>query len=162
MKTQDLLAKILFISSSILLIFSSIYTIDGIRSNNPSTKLENTTRFLKWGFIPFAILNGIRHIVFPGTIMGNPTTASNFFEMEAGGANLAAGIGSMITVFANTNSTCMQTYAIPIYIFAAYLAVALIASLIYSRHWGGIIGFPFVIGLLIYIAYSIQTGANAN
>jgi hypothetical protein len=161
MKIQELLAQILFIGSSILLIFASAYTFNGLSSHNPSTKLENTMRFLKWGFIPFTILNGIRHIMLPGTIMGNPTPASNFFEMEAGGANIAAGVGSLVTVFAHTNSTCMQTYAIPVYIFAAYLTIALIASAVYSRNWKGMIAFPFLIGLLIYIAYQIQNNKAA-
>jgi hypothetical protein len=95
--------------------------------------------------------------------MGNATTASNFFEMEAGGANLAAGIGSIITLLANTNPNgCMLTYSLPVYIFAAYLTIALIASLIYSRNWKGIIGFPFIIGLFVYIGYQIQNDSVPN
>ena len=101
------------------------------------------------GIIPLSLLSGIRHIFFGGNIIKN----QGFFEIEAGGTNLAIALAGIVAVTKKMDNNVLGMIFL---IYAMYLFIGSIAWIIHKPKgniilW--ILAFWSMVGLLIYYSY---------
>lgn len=123
-----------------------------IWSNNKDDVKTGVVYFTKYGLIPFAFLNAIRHIFFHGTILEVDNKNTQFFETECGGANLAVGVAALVNV---SKGTSLDSYAGIYIIYATYLLVALLASL-FVNFRGGMMIVGFMSISFVYLSTGIK------
>ena len=115
-----------------------------------SEKKYNTglRKFVGIGVLPLSILAAIRHIILHGNIIKSSTP---FFEMEAGGANLAVAIASIVALIQKMDNNSLALICL---IYAVYLSTSLVAWIMYikTKKIAMIIGFIFIISALLYFA----------
>ena len=130
-----------------LLTFIGVFI--GFFSFDKNKYTKGLREIMSIGIIPLSLLSGIRHAFFGGNIIKN----QEFFEIEAGGANLAVALAGIV---AGTKKMSNETLGIIFLIYAMYLFVGSIAWLIH-RPKGNIIlwilAFWSIVGLLIYCSY---------
>ena len=131
-------------------LFVFIGAFIGIDTINKKEYTEGLRQAMSIGIIPLSLLSAIRHIILRGSIIKN----QEFFEFEAGGANLAIAIASILAV---ANKMDNEAMGIIFLIYAAYLFMGSLAWIIYNRKKPSIIwtimSFWSIVGLLIYYSY---------
>jgi len=122
--------------------FIGIYNIQNKKYN------KGIKKFLKIGIIPLALISTYRHIMFNNSNFKN----QRLFEFEAGGANLAIAIASIIILSYNMDNKSM---GIIFLIYMIYLFMSLLAWIIYSPKISTtkVISFIFIISILTYFSY---------
>ena len=117
--------------------------------------MKNYTKGLKQftilGFIPLALIAGIRHIFFPGDILAGQ---SKFFEFEAGGANLAVAVAAILALSMKMDN---KTLGVIYVTYAVYLLVSCIAWALFigdgSKKYIMLGMHVCIIAILLYFAY---------
>ena len=138
--------KSIFIIACILIAIFYGITFYDLWGDDIIKRKEAVIYLTKAGLIPFAFLNGIRHIAFSGNIIETKDMAAKFFEMEAGGANIAVGVAGLVNVLVNTS---LDSYAIIYIIYGVYLFIGLLTSIWASRPILLILGFVSIVFLMI-------------
>lgn len=114
--------------------------------------------FMSIGVIPLSLLSGFRHMALPGSIIKR----QEFFEFEAGGANLAIGVAGILTLVRKMDNASL---GLVFSVYAVYLLMALIAWLIYHRKKASVwtsLNFVAIISLLTYFSYVGFTSKDDN
>jgi hypothetical protein len=109
-------------------------------------------KFVGIGVLPLSIFSAIRHIIFNGNIIKSSTP---FFEIEAGGANLAVAIASIVALIQKMDNNSLALICL---VYAVYLSTSLVAWIIYIveikkiKKIAMIAGFTGIISALLYFA----------
>jgi len=105
--------------------------------------------FMSIGIVPLSLLSAFRHMALPGNIIKK----QEFFEFEAGGANLAIGVAGIVTLAKKMDNASLGLVFLT---YAVYLLMSLIAWLIYHRKkaskWTSV-NFVAIISILTYFSY---------
>ena len=131
-----MITKYLYILSSLLLSIVYLLNVNDIFGKDKQKGIENLT---KWGLIPFSLLSAIRHF------MSNNKGNAHFYELEAGGTNLAIGVAAILSNYNNLSSIYL--------IYGIYLLVAMIVSIIHKRSSIQIISFVGIIFMMLSTSY---------
>ena len=101
--------------------------------------------FTKFAIIPLALNSFITHTFFGGNII---KTSTPFFEIEAGGANLGIVIALIVLLTLNKNITAVSAVLL---VYAIYLIVGMISTIIY-KNWKSALKFLPIIIMLLYFS----------
>ena len=137
---------VLRLISNIIVFIGAFIGIYSIQNNKNYTKGLN--QFMKIGIIPLGFISAFRHIILTGSIMKN----QQFFEFEAGGINLAIAIAAIVAL---TQKMSNNSLGLIFLIYAIYLFMAMIASILYNPKSSNIMIISFIgmVGLLLYFTY---------
>ena len=130
----------------------------GFRSIGMKKYNKGLKQFTIIGLIPLALISGLRHIFMPGSIISGQ---SNFFEFEAGGANLAIAVAAILALFMKMDN---KTLGIIFITYAVYLLNAAIAWILHisggTKKYITLAMFVSIISVLIYFSYVAFNNEN--
>lgn len=131
---------------SYIFVFIGVYLSDKYIKNNKIN--EGLQEFTKFGLIPLSGISAFKHLILTGSLIKN----QEFFELEAGGANLAVFIAGILALYLKLNNS---VFGIIFLVYAVYLFVSLISWLLYIKNTNYFMIFAFlsIIYLLGYYAY---------
>ena len=136
--TQKIVATVNKSLRAIMLVTTFVGAFIGIYYISEGHPTQGLRLFMAIGVIPLSLLGTIRHIGLPGQII----KGQEFFEFEAGGANLAIGVAGILTLTQKMDNASLGLIFL---VYAVYLLMSLIAWSIYnSKKTSIFVSFNFV------------------
>ena len=148
-RTRSKLAKRVFIGAALYLFFVYTYYSNAVWGDEAG-RLDGVRPCTLYGLVPFALVMGLRHILLAGAMFDGADTAAVFFEVEAGGASVAVGVGGLA---AGLLKLPLSAFGVLYLVYAVYIAISFCVSVWAKRPVPMLLSFAAFIFLLASTAY---------